>query len=72
MKVEVNLSEEEFEILEDIAGYKKIGIADFIHDALLEKLEDEEDIRAADKAYAEYLKNPVAYSHEEVWERLGV
>ena len=72
MKVEVNLSEEEFEILEDIAGYKKIGIADFIHDALLEKLEDEEDIRAADKAYAEYLKNPVASPAEEVFARLGL
>ena len=72
MKVEVNLSKEEFEILEDIAGYKKVDISDFIHSALLEKLEDEEDIRAADKAYAEYLKNPVAYSHDEVWKRLGV
>ena len=30
-----------------------------IRRAVLEKLEDEEDIRAADKAYAEYLKNPV-------------
>ena len=38
---------------------------------LLDGIEDVMDLRAAEKAYAEYLADPVTYSHEEVGRRLG-
>ena len=72
MKIEVNLSEEEFDILEERASKNNVGISEYVHRAMLEKLEDDEDIEAANAAYAEYLKNPVAYSSDEVFARLGV
>lgn len=68
MVVEVNLSEEEYEVLEDRASKCNVGISEYMRRAMLEKLEDDEDIEAADLAYAEYLKNPVVYSSAEVWE----
>ena len=71
MKIEVNLSEEEFDILEEVASKKNVGISEYVHRAMLEKLEDDEDLEAAEKAYAEYLKNPVVYSHAEVWGELA-
>ena len=72
MKIEVNLSEEEFDILEDRASKSNVGISEYIHRAMLEKLEDEDDLKWANAAYEEYLKNPVASPAEDVWKRLGV
>lgn len=72
MKIEVNLSEEEFNILEERASKNNIGISEYMRRAMLEKLEDDEDIEAANAAYAEYLKNPVASPADEVWARLGL
>lgn len=72
MRIEVNLSEEEFDILEDVASENNVGISEYVRRALLEKLEDEDDIKWANAAYAEYLKNPVASPASEVWERLGL
>jgi hypothetical protein len=39
--------------------------------AELERLEDERDLATAEEAWAEYLKNPVSYTVEEMEERLG-
>lgn len=72
MNITVNLSEEEFEILEDVASENDVGISEYVRRALLEKLEDEDDIKWANAVYAEYVKNPVASPAEEVWKRLGV
>ncbi len=44
---------------------KKVSVN--FSDAALEKLEDEEDAAAA-----EYLKNPVTYSHKDFWAKAGV
>ena len=40
--------------------------------AALEKIEDELDIRAAEKAYAEYLADPVTYSLDEIEKEFGL
>ncbi len=72
MKIEVNLSEEEFNILEERASKNNIGISEYMRRAMLEKLEDDEDLEAANAAYAEYLKNSVATPADEVFARLGL
>ncbi|MBQ3725625.1 MAG: CopG family transcriptional regulator [Selenomonadaceae bacterium] len=70
--ITVNLNDEALKVLEECAERKDISVSEFIRRAVLEKLEDEEDIRAADEAYAEYLKNPVTYSLEEIKAELGL
>lgn len=35
-----------------------------------ERIEDEYDLKAYEEAMAEFKKNPVTYSHEEVWSEL--
>ena len=72
MKIEVNLSEEEFNILEDRAIKNNVGMSEYVRRAMLEKLEDDDDIEAANAAYKKYLENPVTYSADEVFARLGV
>ena len=68
--ITVNINDEALNRLEDYAERKDISVSEFIRRAVLEKLEDEEDIQAADAAYAEYLKNPVTISHEQFWQEL--
>lgn len=41
-----------------------ITVNEFMRRAALEKIENELDIRAAGKAYAEYPADPAAFSHE--------
>ena len=67
--VTINLKDEALKILEECAERKDISVSEFIRRAVLEKLEDEEDIRAADEAYAEYLKNPVTIPWKEAVEK---
>lgn len=68
--VTVNMSDEALALLEEYTERKDISVSEFIRRAVLEKLEDEEDIRAADEAYAEYTKNPVSIPHEQFWREL--
>ncbi|MBR4643067.1 MAG: ribbon-helix-helix protein, CopG family [Selenomonadaceae bacterium] len=63
--ITVNIQDEALNRLEDYTEKKDISVSEFIRRAVLEKLEDEEDIQAADAAYAEYLKNPVTIPFKE-------
>lgn len=72
MKVSFDMNDEAYNAMEQFAAEKDISVSEFIRRTLLEKLEDEEDIRAADKAMAAYRANPISYPASEVFERLGV
>ena len=70
--VEVTLTfhEKAIELMKEFAAKKGITLTEYCKQAVLDRLEDDEDIRDADAAYAEYLKNPVTLSHEEFWREL--
>ena len=68
--ITVNINDEALNWLEDYTERKDISVSEFIRRAVLEKLEDEEDIQAADAAYAEHLKNPVTIPHKQFWQEL--
>ena len=72
MKVSFEINDKAYERMEDFAAEKDISVSEFIRRALLERLEDEEDIRAADKAMADYRANPISSPASEVYERLGI
>ena len=70
--VEVTLTfhEKAVELMKGFAAKKGISLTEYVKQAALDRLEDDEDIRDADAAYEEYLKNPVTLSHEEFWREL--
>ncbi|MBQ7630102.1 MAG: antitoxin [Selenomonadaceae bacterium] len=43
-----------------------MSISDFIVSAVMEQIEDREDLKLYEKAEAEFNADPVTYSHEEV------
>ena len=71
MTVSIRMSDEDTKLIKDYARLHGITVSDFLRRAALEKIEDELDLRAAEKAYAEYLANPVTYSNEEIMKEFG-
>ena len=72
VEVTVTLTEGAVELMKGFAEQKGLTVSEYIKQAALDRLEDDEDIRDADAAYAEYLKNPVTYSLEEIESELGL
>ena len=68
----VRLSDAEYKALDAYAKANDISMNKAIKDAFFEMLEDQYDLETFDKAYAEYLKDPVTYSSEEVAKKLGI
>lgn len=71
MIMTLRINEEDAQLIRDYARLHGITVSEFLRRAALEKIEDELDIRAAEKAYADYLADPVTYSHEEMKRMLG-
>ena len=72
MTMTLRISDEDSRLIKDFAKLHGISASEFMRRAALEKIEDELDVRAAEKAYAEYLADPVTYSHEEIMKEFGL
>ena len=72
MAVSVRLSEKEDILIRNYARLNNISVSELFRRAVLEKIEDEIDLKAYEKAMEEYKKNPVTYTHEEVAKMLAL
>ena len=68
----IEMSKEEYEAIQNYASAHDVSMEKAVKDAFFEMLEDQLDIEAADAAYAMYLKDPKAYTSEEVARKLGI
>lgn len=66
MTISVRLSPEDTKLVQDFAKFKNISISELVRQAVIERIEDEIDLRAYKKAMAEYKANPVTYTHDEI------
>ena len=71
MTMTLRISDEDSRLIKDFARLHGMSASEFMRRAALEKIEDTLDVRAAEKAYAEYLADPVTISHEEMGRMLG-
>lgn len=70
--IQFEIQDKALDILEESAARKDISVSEFIRRAVLAKMEDEDDLRAAQEAYREYLEDGETISHENFWKELGV
>ena len=70
VEITTTFSDEAIALMKEFAAKKNLSLAEYCKQAILDRLEDDEDIRDADAAYAEYLKNPVTISHKQLWQEL--
>lgn len=68
MTINIPLSQEEKKLIESYMKIHSLSLEEALKNALIEKIEDEYDAMLADEAYEEYLRNPVTYSHDEIWD----
>ena len=66
MTVSLRLPDEDAMLIKKYAELNKMSVSDMIRQTVMERIEDEYDLKAYEEALAEYKKNPVSYSHEEV------
>ena len=66
MPISLRFSEEDTKLIKDYARFKNISVSDLIRQAVIEKIEDEIDLEAYNKAVAAFKKNPRTYTLDEV------
>lgn len=66
MTISVRLNDDDAKLFKNYAELHGISVSELVRQSVFERIEDEYDLEAYEKAIEEYKKNPVTYSHEEV------
>lgn len=66
MAFSIRLTEQEEKIAKAYAAMRNISLGEAFKEALFEKIEDEFDLKIANEAYEEYLKDPVTYPLKDI------
>lgn len=72
MTISLRLNEHDTELIKRYAEFNKVSVSELIRRIVLEKIEDEYDLKEYEKALAEYRANPVTYTLDEVEAELGL
>ena len=71
MTISVRLSDKDTELIKAYADMNNISLSDLVRNAVIEKIEDEYDLKVYYEAMEEYNKNPKTYTLDEVEKELG-
>ena len=66
MTISLRLNEQDTELIKRYAEFNKVSVSELIRRVVLEKIEDEYDLKEYEKALAEYRNNPTIYTLDEV------
>lgn len=66
MSMSIRFSKDEEKIIKRYASIYGISVSEVIRKSVMEKIEDELDLKIAEKAWNEYSANPISYSLEEI------
>jgi len=72
MTISVRLSDKDTELIKAYAEMNGISLSDLVRKALIEKIEDEYDLKCYYEAMEEFKKNPKTYINEKVKKELGL
>ena len=72
MSISMRVSEQEKKLIQEFADHYGVSISEFIRLAVMERIEDEYDLKCYEQAKAEYEKDPKTYTFDEVNKMLGI
>ncbi len=72
MAISLRLTEEETALIKAYAAMKNVSVSELIRQTMLDRIEEEYDLQAYEKAMHAFRRNPVTYSLEEVEKELGL
>lgn len=70
MTVSLRLNDSDSQLIKAYAEMNGISVSELLRKSVLERIEDEFDLKAYEKAMEEYRVNPVTYSLEDVMKEL--
>ena len=70
--VSLRLDQEDRELFKSYAALHNMSLSELFRSSVLERIEDEYDLKLYEEAMEEYRRDPVTYSHEEVARMLGL
>lgn len=70
MTVSVRLNKNDEKLIRSYAEMNNISLSDLIRNAVIEKIEDEYDLKCYYEALEEYKKNPKTYTMKEIKKEL--
>ena len=66
MAISIRLSEQEDRLVRAYAKLHNLSVSDLVRQCVMERIEDEIDLRAWQEAHMAYEVDSTTYSHEEV------
>ena len=72
MTISLRLNDADTMLFKKYAELNGITISELVRQSVIERIEDEYDLKAYEKAMAEYKVNSVTYSLDEVERELGL
>ena len=72
MTISLRLSNEDFLLIKKYAELKKMSVSELVRQSVMERIEDEYDLKAYQKAMETFRKDPTTYSLDEVERELGL
>lgn len=72
MTISVRLNDEDSKLMKTYAKMNNMSLSDLIRDAVIEKIEDEYDLKCYENAMEEYKVNPKTYTLDEVEKELDL
>jgi len=72
MTISLRLSDEDTALIKKYAELNRMSVSELIRQSVIERIEDEYDLKAYEKAMTEHKKNPVTFSLDEVERELGL
>ena len=72
MTISLRLSEADSLLIKEYAEMKGMSVSDLIRQSVMERIETELDLKAYEKAMAEYRADSTTYTLDEVEKELGL
>lgn len=72
MTISLRLSDEDSKLIKDYAQINNMSVSDLVRQAVIEKIENEIDLEAYNKALKNFKKNPKTYTLDEIEKELGL
>jgi len=72
MTFSLRLNEDDTRLIKSYAALQGISVSELLRTAVIERIEDECDLKVYDQAMAEHKKNPETYSLDDIERELGL
>lgn len=72
MTISVRLNDADTELIKSYAALNNISVSELVRQAVMEKIEDEIDLKLFAEAMEDFKKNPRTYTLDEAEKELGL